>query len=237
MAEAGVDIAGQRAKHVDAVAGKAFDAVVTVCDQAREACPVFPHAKLALHAGFDDPPRLAAGLAGDEALIPYRRVRDEIRAFVETLPARLDCLDRSPEPARPGDLSAAVELVREAGLPTEGIADFFPAGYSVVRNGAGLVAVAGLETHDGAGLLRSVAVASSWRGAGVGRSLVDDRLAEAKARGLDSVYLLTTTAARFFRGLGFVDVPRASAPASLLASSEFSSTCPSSAMCLMKSLR
>lgn len=90
MREVGVDLAGARPKHVDEFAGTVFDAVVTVCDRAAERCPVFPGEVRRLHAGFDDPPRLAEGATTeDAALAPYRRVRDEIREFVETLPELL----------------------------------------------------------------------------------------------------------------------------------------------------
>jgi len=91
MAEAGVDISGQRSKLVGELRGVEFDYVVTVCDNARESCPVFPGKAKVVHVGFDDPPRLAAGAkTEEERLTPYRRVRDEIRAFVETLPDALD---------------------------------------------------------------------------------------------------------------------------------------------------
>jgi arsenate reductase len=87
MAEAGVDISGHRSKHVDELAGVAFDAAVTVCDHAHEHCPVLPGVKRQMHVGFDDPPRLARDAkTEEEALAHYRRVRDEIRAFVERLP-------------------------------------------------------------------------------------------------------------------------------------------------------
>jgi arsenate reductase len=87
MSEAGVDIASQRSKHVDELRDVMFDVVVTVCDNARESCPVFPGASRVVHVGFDDPPYLAKDAQSeDEALGHYRRVRDEIRAFVETLP-------------------------------------------------------------------------------------------------------------------------------------------------------
>ena len=86
MREAGIDLAGQRSKHVDELAGERFDLVATVCDSARESCPVLPGARRTVHRSFDDPPRLAAGAAGeDEALAPYRRVRDEIREWVAGL--------------------------------------------------------------------------------------------------------------------------------------------------------
>ena len=84
MAEAGVPIDGQRSKHVREVMDVPFDYVVTVCDHANETCPLFPGKAKVVHVGFDDPPRLAKGAkAPEEALGHYRRVRDEIRAFVE----------------------------------------------------------------------------------------------------------------------------------------------------------
>ena len=90
MAEAGVEMSGQRSKHADEMSGMDFDYVVTVCDAAREACPFFPGAGRMVHAGFDDPPVLAAEAPDEEsALSHYRRVRDEIRRFVETLPDAL----------------------------------------------------------------------------------------------------------------------------------------------------
>jgi arsenate reductase len=87
MAEAGVDISNHRSKLVNEFHDVDFDYVVTVCGHAAESCPVFPGKAKNIHVGFDDPPRLAAGAATEEErLAPYRRVRDEIRAFVETLP-------------------------------------------------------------------------------------------------------------------------------------------------------
>jgi arsenate reductase len=90
MAEVGADISGHRSKHVSELKDIAFDYVVTVCDNARESCPLFPGRAKVVHAGFDDPPRLARDAkTEEEALGHYRRVRDEIRAFVETLPDSL----------------------------------------------------------------------------------------------------------------------------------------------------
>jgi len=93
MAEAGVDISRQASKHVDDLRHQPFDYVITVCDAAHESCPVFPGATRVVHVPFDDPPRLAAAACSDDEALPhYRRVRDEIRAFVETLPAALQAL-------------------------------------------------------------------------------------------------------------------------------------------------
>ena len=88
MAEAGVDISGQRSKTVEAVKDVPFDYVVTVCGHANETCPMWLRGKAkVVHVGFDDPPALARSAKSEaEALGHYRRVRDEIRAFVKTLP-------------------------------------------------------------------------------------------------------------------------------------------------------
>ena len=91
MKEAGVDISDQRSKHVNELLEVPLDYVVTVCDHANEHCPIFPRRVKHVHAGFDDPPRLAkTAKTEEEALGHYRRVRDEIRAFVETLPHALE---------------------------------------------------------------------------------------------------------------------------------------------------
>jgi arsenate reductase (thioredoxin) len=87
MAEAGVDISKHRSKHVDELRDIAFDYVVTVCDHANENCPFFAGNVKRVHVGFDDPPRLAANAGTEEeALGHYRRVREDIRRFVEQMP-------------------------------------------------------------------------------------------------------------------------------------------------------
>ena len=90
MAEAGVDISGHFSKHVDTLEGVEFDFVVTLCGGAQKACPIFPAKTRILHVGFDDPPKLALGAkTEEEAMNGYRRVRDEIRRFVEGFPEAL----------------------------------------------------------------------------------------------------------------------------------------------------
>jgi len=90
MAEEGVDISGHRSKHVDELRDVDFDYVVTVCDRARESCRLFPGKAHVVHRGFDDPPRLAQDAKSEEEVLAhYRRVRDEIRAFVEAFPEAL----------------------------------------------------------------------------------------------------------------------------------------------------
>lgn len=85
MAEAGVDISGHSSDKVGDLAVN-FDVVFTVCGHAHETCPVFSGAPKMIHVGFNDPPKLAADAeTEEEALQHYRRVRDEIRAFIENI--------------------------------------------------------------------------------------------------------------------------------------------------------
>jgi len=96
MAEAGIDISGQRSKLVDAFLDAQLDLVVTVCGHAHETCPVFPAGAKVIHVGFDDPPKLAETVETEDAKLDcYRRVRDEIQAFVKTLPELLGKLETS----------------------------------------------------------------------------------------------------------------------------------------------
>lgn len=91
MTEAGVDISGHRSKTLADLRGVTFDLVVTVCGHAQEHCPIFPGNTKVIHAGFDDPPKLAASAkTEEEALCHYRRVRDEIRTFVRGLTESFD---------------------------------------------------------------------------------------------------------------------------------------------------
>ena len=95
MAEAGVDISGHKSKTVADLEIKEFDYVITVCSDADQNCPIFPGNAVKVHHGFDDPPRLAkSAKTEEEALSHYRRVRDEIKAFVETLPESLPVMER-----------------------------------------------------------------------------------------------------------------------------------------------
>ena len=89
MGEVGIDISGHSSKRPEDL-GVEFDFVITVCDSAHESCPLYPARTRVIHVGFDDPPRLATGARSDDDAMPhYRRVRDEIKAYVQTLPESL----------------------------------------------------------------------------------------------------------------------------------------------------
>jgi arsenate reductase len=91
MAEAGVDISGHTSKHIDTFRNTSLDTVITLCGHASETCPYFPGSCKVVHVGFDDPPKMANELAArgaseEKQLDCYRKVRDDIKAFVETMP-------------------------------------------------------------------------------------------------------------------------------------------------------
>jgi arsenate reductase len=90
MAEAGVDISGHKSKLLTDLNGIDFDYVVTVCGHAHETCPFFPAKSKVIHVGFDDPPKMTKDLTDEEEKLDcYRRVRDEIRLFIATLPGSI----------------------------------------------------------------------------------------------------------------------------------------------------
>ena len=87
MAEVDIDISHQRSQHIDEFKDIPLDLIVTVCGHAHEICPTFPGHTKVMHVGFDDPPTLAEfAQTQEEVLDHYRRVRDEIKAFIKTLP-------------------------------------------------------------------------------------------------------------------------------------------------------
>jgi arsenite methyltransferase len=132
-------------------------------------------------------------------------------------------------PAQASDSAAVRSLLRGADLPEAGVSEELD-GFVVAEERGAVVAAAGLEVYGAAGLLRSVVVAESWRGRGLGAVLVEDRLRRARELRLARVYLLTTTASSWFPRLGFHEVDRDTVPAEVQASPEFADICPASAV-------
>lgn len=127
-----------------------------------------------------------------------------------------------------GDLAAVERLLAASDLPLDGVRDAF--GTFVVADADGeIVGAAGLELCCDNALLRSVVVADAWRSHGIGRALVTRVIADAEARGIAALYLLTTTAERYFPSFGFAPVERDAVPDDVRATAEFRSACPASA--------
>ena len=137
-------------------------------------------------------------------------------------------------PARLEDRASVGALLREARLGEEDLDRAFPQGYAVAESDGRILGVAGLERYGPHALLRSVAVAGSLRGQGVGEALVHERLDAAEAGGAEDVWLLTTTADRWFPRFGFTAVARETIPEPLQASAEVSHACPASATVLTR---
>jgi amino-acid N-acetyltransferase len=135
--------------------------------------------------------------------------------------------------ASSADLEAVFGLLERSGLPRAGVADNFSQ-FLVAEADGRLVGVVGLELYGQSALLRSAAVEESWRGSGVGRVLVERALDLARERGIDDVYLLTTSAEHYFPKFGFVCVRRDDVAPGVIASEEFQTACPASATVMRK---
>lgn len=138
--------------------------------------------------------------------------------------------------ARDSDMPEVLTLLQRSDLPTAGVGDA-PSHFVVAESDGKLVGVVGLELYGGSALLRSAAVEGSWRGSGVGRMLVERALDVARERGIEDVFLLTTTAEHYFPRFGFTCVSRDSVTAGVQSSNEFQSACPASATVMRKSLK
>ena len=140
------------------------------------------------------------------------------------------------EPQRSHDRARVRQLLQQCGLPVDDL-DTSPVDFLVMREAGQVVGTVGLESADGVGLLRSLAVLPSLYGQGRGGALVAavERLAE--QRGMDDLYLLTTTAPGFFALHDYLRVHRASVPLALQTAAQFASLCPTTAVCMHKRLR
>lgn len=126
------------------------------------------------------------------------------------------------------DLPAVERLLTDSQLPLDGVREVLNS-FLVAESGGALVGVAGLEVCCEHALLRSVAVGPAWRSRGLGRELVTRIIASAESRGIRALYLLTTTAERYFPSFGFERITRDEVPADVQTTDEFRGACPASA--------
>ena len=143
----------------------------------------------------------------------------------------IEAQEASLRAATGGDLPAIERLLVSSGLPTAGVAEALPS-FVVAESGRDrrIVGVVGLELCcDEYALLRSAAVEPEWRGTGLGRRLVTHVIADAESRGIKALYLLTTTAERYFPSFGFAKTTRDAVPEEVKQSVEFREACPASA--------
>ncbi len=133
-----------------------------------------------------------------------------------------------------GPLAEIKPLLDACHLPTEDIRP--DALFVVARAGTELCGTAGLEVFGASALLRSVAVQPAWRGRGIARVLCDEVLRRASAMQVRRVFLLTTDAQKFFRGLGFATIERDAVPAEIRATAQFRELCPQTAVAMARDL-
>jgi len=138
-------------------------------------------------------------------------------------------------PATADDLPGVETLLVASGLPTAGVAEAL-GDFLVAAQGGTIVGVVGVEQCCGYGLLRSTAVDASWRSRGLGRQLVERAIAGAESKGLRALYLLTTTAERYFPSFGFSVTTREKVPDVVRDTVEFRSACPASAVVMVRAI-
>ena len=138
-------------------------------------------------------------------------------------------------PARLSDYEVVAALLEREHLPLDGLRQHFETAF-VAKAGNRIVGCSALEVYAGGALLRSVAVDAEYRGAGIGSDLTHVAIQLATERLVPAVYLLTSTAERFFRTFNFEIVDRADVPRSVTASEEFTHACPSTAIVMRRFL-
>ena len=139
--------------------------------------------------------------------------------------------------AQPADLPAIRGLLAASGLPAQDLTPAHLSSFWTQQDAAGLLGVVGLEPRGRAALVRSLAVRADGRGRGVGGALLAHAESQAGALGVETLYLLTTTAERFFAARGYTTTPRDAAPPEIRATAEFAELCPASSVCMAKRVR
>lgn len=139
--------------------------------------------------------------------------------------------------AQAADLPAIRALLAASGLPAQDLTPAHLGSFWIERDAAGLVGVVGLEPHGRSALVRSLAIRADGRRRGLGGALLAHAESQAVGLGVEALYLLTTTAERFFAAHGYTVVPRAAAPLEIRATTEFAELCPASSVCLTKRVR
>jgi arsenate reductase len=225
MRESGIDLTGMTPQRLtDDLAGQAQWLITMGCG---DQCPVIPGLRR------DDWP-----LADPKGQTPaqVQAIRDAVAARVRGLVTQHGwAATANVEDARPDDAGAILDLLQRSHLPTEGLMDHIGSALVARQNGR-VVGTAALEVYADGALLRSVAVDPLLRGTGLGHRLTETALARAEARGLPAVFLLTTTAERFFPRFGFRRIDRAAVPGGVRQSVEFTSACCASAIVMRKLL-
>lgn len=225
-----IDASEARSKSWEEFSDVEFDFVVTVCDNARESCPVWPGQPIVAHWGFPDP----AAVEGTES--EKYRAFEEVAAEINRRIQLFLCPTITDASA--SDLPEILNLLTQVQLPHDGVAENVN-GFFVARDEESrLVGTIGLERHGSTALLRSAAVSPEYQGRGLGLRLTSHLLERAKKDGVERVVLLTSTASEFFaRHFGFCETPRSAFDKELAASEEWNLPRCSTAVCMSLKLK
>lgn len=224
MREVGIDLAAQQPQFLsDDLAREAALLVTMGCG---EACPAVPGLRR-LDWPLEDPK--------GKPLARVREIREEVRGHVAKLVAQEGWTKEVLIAALGSkDTAAVLALLAQHQLPTHGVSE--ATGSYVARAGGRVVGSIGVETHGAAGLLRSLVVDTTQRGAGIASALVQRAVEHGRKAQLQALYLLTTTAPGFFEKHGFARCARAEASEGIRASWEFQTGCPDSAVFMRRAL-
>jgi arsenate reductase (thioredoxin) len=245
-----IDASDARSKSWEEFKDVEFDFVITVCDNARESCPLWPGQPIVAHWGSRDP----AAVQGSDAekyrafkevafqinrrlqrftRLPLEKLdRLQLAAATQEIGA-MNCENVTITEAAPNDLQDILDLLSQVKLPHDGVADNVGAFLVARDESSRLVATIGLERHGAIALLRSAAVAPEYQGCGIGSRLTENLLERATHNGVERVVLLTSTASEFFaQRFGFSETSRTAFDKELAGSSEWTLTCCASAVCM-----
>jgi arsenate reductase len=232
LAEIGIDISGHRSKSVSEIPPDDVDAVITLCRD--EVCPVWLGRALRVHWALPDP--AGAGANEAERLQAFREVRDELRRRLSRVFPQPDAGAVRYRRASAEDLGDVRALLARLHLPAQDVGSANQT-FVVAHAADELVGCVALERYGEVALLRSLAVVPRLQAAGIGTALYREALAEAESSGTRALYLLTTTAERFFAKAGFTRIDRGQVPPAVRESAEFQGLCPASAVCMRFELR
>lgn len=226
MAEIGIDIRAQDSKHVNVLADVDFDTAITVCDNAKQSCPIALHSQTTINWSFYDPAEARGNK--EEILGAFRTVRNEIKRSIIS-----QFCDIKIMPAVEADYPLISQILKGNGLPYDDINNETISLF-IAYKGSSAIGIGGIEQVGDVGLLRSTVVLNEFRNSGYGSLLLQLIEEKARMKGVLTLYLLTESAQDFFKKNGFEFISRKEVPSCIRHTRQFSELCPCTANCMVK---
>lgn len=226
MSEIGIDISSQTSKHIDSMTNIHFDVAITVCDNARQSCPIVLCSEKTINWSFYDPAEAKGNK--EEILESFRTVRDEIKRSIINHFCDIKIMS-----AVESDNHLIMQILKDNGLPYADI-DTKKISLFLAYKDSSVIGIAGIEQLGDVGLLRSSAIIGEFRNSGYGSLLLQLIEEEARMKGILTLYLLTESAQEFFKKNGFHFISREEVASCIRHTRQFSELCPCSAVCMVK---